>query len=62
MVGVVAPAERDAGALQVRGLSFAFGTRKLWSNVEFDAPAGSVTGILGNNGTGKSTLLNCLLG
>lgn len=50
------------GTLQVRGLTFAFGSRTLWSNVCFDVPAGEVTGILGNNGTGKSTLMNCIAG
>lgn len=48
--------------LQIRNLSFAFGKRQLWANVGFDVPAGSVTAILGNNGTGKSTLLNCIGG
>lgn len=51
-----------SGTLRVRGLSFAFGTRTLWTDVCFDVPAGSVTGILGNNGTGKSTLMNCIAG
>ena len=55
-------ASPSPGTLQVRGLSFAFGSRILWSNVSFDVPAGSVTGILGNNGTGKSTLMNCIAG
>ncbi len=47
---------------QVRALSFAYGKRRLWENVNFDVPVGAVTGILGNNGTGKSTLLNCIGG
>lgn len=49
-------------SLVVRGLSFAYGSRKLWEDVDFEAPAGVVTGILGNNGTGKSTLMNCIGG
>lgn len=48
--------------LQIRHLGFAYGKRQLWANVDFDVPAGSVTAILGNNGTGKSTLLNCIGG
>lgn len=53
---------RGPAALSVRGLAFAYGERTLWSDVSFDAPAGAVTGILGNNGTGKSTLMNCIAG
>ena len=48
--------------LQIRNLSFAFGKRQLWSGVDIDMSAGSLTAILGNNGTGKSTLLNCIGG
>lgn len=53
---------RGPAPLSVRGLAFAYGERTLWSDVSFDAPAGAVTGILGNNGTGKSTLMNCIAG
>ena len=54
--------QSSSDMLQVRALSFAYGKRKLWENVDLDVPAGTVTGILGNNGTGKSTLLNCIGG
>ena len=54
--------QSSSDLLQVRALSFAYGKRRLWENVNFDVPVGAVTGILGNNGTGKSTLLNCIGG
>ena len=54
--------QASSDLLQVRALSFAYGKRRLWENVNFDVPVGAVTGILGNNGTGKSTLLNCIGG
>ena len=45
--------QASSDLLQVRALSFAYGKRRLWENVNFDVPVGAVTGILGNNGTGK---------
>lgn len=48
--------------LEIRDLRFAYGRRTLWSNVRFELPAGALCGILGNNGVGKSTLLNCIGG
>lgn len=52
----------SGAALEVRGLRFAYGRRELWRDVNFEIPAGAVAAILGNNGIGKSTLLNCIGG
>lgn len=48
----------DAPALDVSGLSFAYGPRKALDGVAFTAPAGAVTALLGVNGAGKTTLVN----
>lgn len=45
--------------LAVEGLSAAYGTREVVSEVDFTASPGSVTAIVGPNGCGKSTLLRC---
>lgn len=47
--------------LSLRGFSVARRGRELLA-VSFDAPRGAVTGIVGANGTGKSTLLHALSG
>jgi len=50
-------------ALQANGLRFAYpGGRPLLDDVSFDLAAGDILCLLGPNGTGKTTLLRCLLG
>jgi ATP-binding cassette subfamily F protein 3 len=48
--------------LQVRELSKSFGDRKLWDQVGFFIKRGERIGIIGANGTGKTTLMEVLLG
>jgi ATP-binding cassette subfamily F protein 3 len=48
--------------LQVRELSKSFGERKLWKDVGFYIKRGERIGIIGANGTGKTTLMEVLLG
>jgi ABC-2 type transport system ATP-binding protein len=48
--------------LQVRGVTKGYGPVPLFRGVSFDVPAGSATALVGPNGTGKSTLLRCVLG
>ena len=48
--------------LQVRELSKSFGERKLWDDVGFYVKRGERIGVIGANGTGKTTLLEVLLG
>ncbi|TVQ56150.1 MAG: ATP-binding cassette domain-containing protein [Rhodobacteraceae bacterium] len=45
-------------ALEVDGLSFAYGKKKALDGVSFTAPAGAFTALLGVNGAGKTTLVN----
>ena len=48
--------------VEVRGLSFARGSRVIFDNVDIDIPRGRVTAIMGPSGTGKTTLLNLIGG
>jgi len=48
--------------LEVRGLTKAFGPVTAVRDVSFTAPAGQVTGLLGPNGSGKTTTLRVALG
>src|SRR5207248_1379767 len=44
------------GALEVQGLSFSHGDRKILDDVSFDVKAGQSLAIVGRTGSGKSTL------
>ncbi len=47
---------------KMKGVSKAFGDRTLFSDVNLNVEGGERIAILGDNGTGKSTFLKCLLG
>lgn len=46
--------------VDVRHLSFSYGSAPVLRDVSFTAPSGTLTALLGNNGAGKSTLIACL--
>ncbi len=48
--------------LRVVGLGLSFGDNHLFSGLTFDILRGERIGLLGPNGTGKTSLLRCLLG
>jgi ABC-2 type transport system ATP-binding protein len=48
--------------ISVKNLSREFGSRKALSAVSVDVPRGSVVGLLGPNGCGKTTLIKHLIG
>ena len=54
--------EASVTAIEVRGLTKAFGRVTAVREVSFTAPAGMVTGLLGPNGSGKTTTLRIALG
>ena len=47
---------------QMKNVEKSFGERTLFSNVELKVEGGERIAILGDNGTGKSTFIKCLLG
>ena len=47
---------------QMKGVEKAYGERVLFSDVELKVEGGERIAILGDNGTGKSTFIKCLLG
>ena len=58
---VRAPADEDTPAVRVRGLRKVFGRTVAVSGVDLDVPAGAVLGVLGPNGSGKTTVIRMLL-
>lgn len=50
------------GILRVEGLHKAFGVEILFDGVSFELARGEKMGLVGANGTGKTTLMRCLLG
>ena len=50
-----------SGAVRLSGVSFGFPGRPLFSGLDLDIRQGEVVGIVGENGCGKSTLIELLL-
>lgn len=48
--------------LEAHGLSKSFASRRVITNLTFSAASGEVLGILGSNGSGKSTVLRMIAG
>jgi ABC-2 type transport system ATP-binding protein len=55
-------ADARGGAVRARGLRKVFGRTVAVDNVDLDVPAGAVLGVLGPNGSGKTTVIRMLLG
>ena len=54
--------ENTDSLLQVAEVSHSFGGLHVLRGVDFNVPAGSLTGLIGPNGAGKSTLFNIISG
>ena len=50
-----------APAIRVQGLRKVFGATVAVSSVDLEVPAGAVLGVLGPNGSGKTTMIRMLL-
>jgi phosphonate transport system ATP-binding protein len=49
-------------ALEIRGLAKAFAGRRVLDGVDLTVRAGELVAVLGANGSGKSTMLRCVVG
>ena len=54
--------DSNSTAIAIRDLVVDYGTRRILNGVSLDVPAGKIMVIMGGSGTGKSTLLRCMLG
>ena len=48
--------------VSIQNLKVDFGGKTLFENVSFDVNAGDFVGLIGANGTGKTTLLRMIVG
>ena len=48
--------------LACKNLTHYYGQRKIYENLSFEVPQGCILGLLGKNGTGKTTTINILSG
>lgn len=52
----------QAPLFRLRGVSFRYGTREVFSGLDFTLAPGERAALLGGNGTGKTTLLHVMMG
>ncbi len=52
----------SAAPIQVQGLGVSYGQKRVITDVSFKVEPGQVYALLGRNGSGKSSLVRCLLG
>ena len=56
-------AEREAkNVLSIRGMCKSFGRNRVLDHIDLDVKEGSIMGLMGENGAGKSTMMKCLFG
>lgn len=56
------PDKEDDVILSIRGMSKSFGRNRVLDHINLDVRRGTVMGLMGENGAGKSTMMNCLFG
>ena len=54
--------QRMSAIIECRNLTHYYGRRLIYRDLSFDVPQGRILGLLGKNGTGKTTTINILSG
>ena len=53
---------KDDIVLSIRGMSKSFGRNRVLDHINLDVKRGTVMGLMGENGAGKSPMMKCLFG
>lgn len=56
------PNESSDHQIQIDGVEFAYGNRKIFDGIDITIPRGKITTIMGPSGSGKTTLLKLITG
>ena len=54
--------KKDNIVLSIRGMCKSFGRNRVLDHINLDVKEGTVMGLMGENGAGKSTMMKCLFG
>lgn len=54
--------QKEKTVLSIRGMCKSFGRNRVLDHIDFDVKEGSIMGLMGENGAGKSTMMKCLFG
>ena len=54
--------EQEDYVLQIHGMSKSFGRNRVLDHIDLNVRRGTVMGLMGENGAGKSTMMKCLFG
>ena len=52
--------KKAENVLSFRGMSKSFGRNRVLDHINLDVKRGTVMGLMGENGAGKSTMMKCL--
>ncbi len=52
--------KNNENILSIRGMSKSFGRNRVLDHINLDVKKGTVMGLMGENGAGKSTMMKCL--
>ena len=58
----MAEEKKDDIILSIRGMCKSFGRNRVLDHINLDVKRGTVMGLMGENGAGKSTMMKCLFG
>ena len=54
--------DKNEYILSINGMSKSFGRNKVLNHIDLNVKPGSIMGLMGENGAGKSTMMKCLFG
>ena len=54
--------DKNKYILSIKGMSKSFGRNKVLKHIDLNVKPGTIMGLMGENGAGKSTMMKCLFG